>query len=375
MISHELEVVSRRIQDAKTYMDVFGAAPEKMEPSEHVKRTFRRLSRTVHPDSYRKSKDKAVAEEAFAKLGHYHRQAMQAVANGQYGKTVILATVTTKKGIHNILATHATGDLCSTYRTDSQLSSRVAGFCKVAVDAGDNDLVQTEVTALKRLHGPDADPRYTPFVPELLDTFMYATSGSPARAATVTCLLKGFYTLDQVRAAFPTGLDPLHMAWIWRRLLVTLGSVHDLGVIHGAVLPRHVMILPEHHGVVLVDWCYASVADDKTHEPLKAIVNTHKDWYPAEVIAKKPPSPATDLFMAARTMVFLLGGDPITGNLPRSVPKAFRAFFKGCMYEKQALRPQNAWVLLQEFDELLEHMGSPYYPRRFRQFTMPSGVA
>ena len=34
-----------------------------------------------------------------------------------------------------------------------------------------------------------------------------------------------------------------------------------------------------------------------------------------------------------------------------------------------------AWALLAEFDELLQAMGQPYYPRRFRSFVMPSAVA
>ena len=53
------------------------------------------------------------------------------------------------------------------------------------------------------------------------------------------------------------GVDPRDAAWMWRRLLVALGFAHRAGVLHGAVLPEHVLIHPGEHGLVLVDWCYS----------------------------------------------------------------------------------------------------------------------
>ena len=44
------------------------------------------------------------------------------------------------------------------------------------------------------------------------------------------------------RAAYPDGVDPRDVAWMWRRLLVALGLAHRAGVVHGAVLPEHVLI-------------------------------------------------------------------------------------------------------------------------------------
>ncbi len=166
------------------------------------------------------------------------------------------------------------------------------------------------------------------------------------------------------------------MAWMWRRLLFVLGYVHRRGIVHGAVLPAHVMILPAQHGLVLVDWCYSSIASDDSNgnPPIKAIVEAYRGWYPEEVLKKQVPGPATDIAMATRCVVQLMGGDPLTGNLPDRVPVPFRAFFKGCLAVRQAARPDDAWGLLHEFDELLEHLGPPYFPRRFRPFTMPTGV-
>jgi hypothetical protein len=59
--------------------------------------------------------------------------------------------------------------------------------------------------------------------------------------------LTGFRSLAVVRTAFPAGIDPRDAAWIWRRLLDAVGAAHRAGVIHGAVLPEHVMIHPAEH--------------------------------------------------------------------------------------------------------------------------------
>ena len=77
------------------------------------------------------------------------------------------------------------------------------------------------------------------------------------RHANLIGALGGFRSLAEVRSAFPAGLDPRDAAWMWRRLLVAIGAAHRAGVIHGAVLPEHVLIHPAEHGLVLVDWCYS----------------------------------------------------------------------------------------------------------------------
>ena len=78
---------------------------------------------------------------------------------------------------------------------------------------------------------------------------------------------------------------------MWRRLLVGLGWAHRAGVVHGAVLPEHVLIHPAEHGLVLVDWCY-SVAPG---ERIPALVAKHRDGLPAgggrpEAGRRRPPT-------------------------------------------------------------------------------------
>jgi hypothetical protein len=146
-----------------------------------------------------------------------------------------------------------------------------------------------------------------------------------------------------------------------RRLLVALGFAHRAGVVHGAVLPPHVMIHPADHGLVLVDWCYSTCVSG---EPIPAIVERYSDWYPDEVLGSQEPFPASDIFLAARCMTHLMTGRQTAGGA------ALGKFAAGCMPQQPSRRPQDAWQLLRELDDLLERF---YGPRRFRPFTMPGG--
>ncbi|WP_328472467.1 hypothetical protein [Streptomyces sp. NBC_00448] len=149
---------------------------------------------------------------------------------------------------------------------------------------------------------------------------------------------------------------PPDAAWMWRRLLTALGWAHRAGLVHGAVFPEHVLIQPELHGLVLVDWCYATAVG--TDVPV--LIHHHADDYPPEARQHQPASPATDIHLASLCVRRLVG--------PHA-PGPMRAFLRGCTLPGQNSRPQDAWQLLAELDDLLDRL---YGPRIFRPFTMPT---
>jgi hypothetical protein len=156
------------------------------------------------------------------------------------------------------------------------------------------------------------------------------------------------------------------MAWMWRRLLVVLGFAHANRIIHGAVLPQNIWIQPEQHGLMLTNWASAVVDPGYSGERISAIDADHVDWYPEEIFKQKLPIFGLDILFAARCMVDLLGGDPVSGILPVSVPWPIKSFFYGCILPLKRV-PQDAWALKEEFDELLERL---WGERKFHPFRM-----
>jgi len=370
-----LQAIATPVLAASGYVDIFGLPPDAVSPAEHVKKLFRKLQRDLHPDRYVEEASKQLADEAFKKVALLHEDALRAIRMGQYGKPAQLVIMKTPSGSHAITRVVGSGDLSATYWAESKVGVDTrTTFVKVVKDHRNNDLMKTEARALKILHGPDVEQKWRPYVSELVESFVYAEAHKPRRRTNVLTGMPDFISMEDMRPLYPNGVPVVHVVWMWRRVLMSLGFAHDNQVIHGAVLPPHVMILPEHHGVTLVDWCYASIATDSVYPSIVAVPSGYKDWYPEEVLSKQAPSPATDLYLAAKTMIFLFGGDPLTGNMPNVVPFQLRAFFRGCLQLKQTARPQNAWLLLQEFDELLERIGGPFYPRKFRTFVLPTGT-
>ena len=143
---------------------------------------------------------------------------------------------------------------------------------------------------------------------------------------------------------------------MWRRLLVALGTAHRAGVVHGAGLPDHVLIEPDEHGVVLVVWCYAAIGPD---DRVPALVPRYADRYPPEVTGSRRVGPGTDLAMATRCMTGLVGD---------LLPRPLARFAAGCLLEPLSRRPDDAWRLLAELDEVLERC---FGPRAFRPFRLP----
>lgn len=374
-MSNELEAVANSLQQARSYLDVFGdCGGEKKDQQEHVKRIYRRLARTVHPDLYTGEDEKQLAEAAFQALQVHLTAANTAIADGIYGQLPV-TVIRTKHYEHAIGPAVKRGDIAELFKVSSTRNgTSVPSILKLARSPADSDLIEAESRALKRLSAADGDERFYPFFPKLVDSFIYRASKGRNRRGNVLERLDGWYSLSEIRQMYPTGVADLDMIWIWRRLLYCMGYAHRRGLAHGAVLPDHVMIQPEKHGLKLVDWCYSvNLPEDGTPaQPIKAISRDYRAWYPPEVLNREPPSPATDIYMAVKSMVDLIGGDARAKNPVMRTTKGMRAFFRGCTQDRQRFRPQDAWGLLAEFDELLERHGKPYFPRRFREFKIPA---
>lgn len=333
---------AQRVLAASGPEELFGAAVPDGQPSRQARVAFRRLARELHPDHH----DEPDAGRAFAHLTrlwdqHCHRRSGMefTVAGRGYRVTRLLAE----------------GDLANLYLLRSNTDDAEA-VLKLARDAADGDLIEAEAAALTRLD-ERIDPEYAPYLPRLLGTVTHAdTATGSRRAANLLPRLTGFVSLAEVAAAFPDGLDPRDAAWMWRRLLVGLGAAHRAGVVHGAVLPEHVLIHPEQHGLVIVDWCYHAREGGK----VPAMVSRYSHRYPPEIRDGRAAGPGSDIHLATTTMTGLIGA---------RLPDRMRRFARGCTPDGLSARPGDAWSLLSEFDELLHEL---YGPRRFRPFSMPS---
>lgn len=350
------------VQTAGRAVEVFGAlGGGRDEQTAALNRIFRTLVQIAHPDHC--PGDLATATITLQKLQLWRRRALEEIAAGSYGTATAPLTLALRTGTYDLHEPLQAGDYYTLYRCTSPRGDPTRAIrLKLARDTCDNDLLRHEAQVLRHLaHGPAPGRRY---FPQFLEAFLWQDGGA-SRQAVITARPPHLVLLADIRAAYPKGLDPRDAAWMFNRTLEALWFAHQQDRVHGAVLPPNLYVSLEDHGLILDQWAFAVACD----QPLFAVSAAYAAWYPPEVPHRARVMPGTDLFLAARCLVYLLGGDPLSGQLPAGVPEPMCRFIRGCLLGSSAHRPQDAGSLREEFADLLKKL---YGPRKFRPLAMPA---
>lgn len=348
------EELVQRLRHAGTALDVFGPLTPGSEAS--LQRRYHALLHIAHPDH---NGNRAEANEAFRLLQRWYTSALREVAAGTYGEDRVVFT--TGRATYSAVASALRGELCDLYDAEAGGTRLVL---KVVGHPRNNDLVEAEAKALRLIgQALEAQPVRAHF-PTLVDTFTLNVAGASHQVNALQ-YADQFVTLADVIRAYPRGVSPQHAGWIFNRVLAALGSAHDLGLVHGAVVPTHVLVRPRDHNGLLLDWCYSV----STGKPLRALSPAYRGGYPPEVLARQPATPATDLFLAAQTMTRVLGGTAGIESLPGEVPRAMKVLLQACLIPSPHRRYRSAWQVFDDWRELLHRQ---YGPPAFRTFDMPA---
>lgn len=126
--------------------------------------------------------------------------------------------------------------------------------------------------------------------------------------------------------------------WVLRRILEALSFVHASGVVHGSVLPPHILIEGGEHGARLAGFGNAGAPGEK----IGAVHARYRHITPDEVLSVR-----ADLQAAGRTIVHAVGGDPTTGTVDAPAPYA-RAL-RALVQEGGVGGARDAWALREAF--------------------------
>jgi serine/threonine protein kinase len=319
----------KRIEEASSATVLFPPGKD------HAKR-YKTYANLVHPDRVPDPLYCNRANEAFIKLnGFYHSLNRDGNHNSQPFYTGLVG----KWSIQSALAKGDIGDL--------YLTGDPTHVLKIVRDEADNDLVAAEAGVLKHLYNPKRT--YVKYLSRLVDSFQ-----ADDRQVNILEFANNYFSLDSLHKHSPRGINFRHIVWMMNRALSVLGYAHRKGVIHGAVLPEHLLYGGDDtvgvvgHGLKLVDWtCSASPT-----KPIPMIIKERESFYPPEVRQKKV-GPGTDLFMLAKSLLSV-------AETP--IPRRFNGFFEWCITGSLASRPQDAWELQDMWVKLAEQeYGRPHY--------------
>jgi serine/threonine protein kinase len=248
------------------------------------------------------------------------------------------------------------GDIATLYRATGASGAVVI---KLANEPADNPWLQNEADTLRALAGEAK--QYGQHLPVLRDQFRTQDN----RLANVLAPCEG-YDLVALRQRFPQGVEPRHVIWIFRRVLSVLGYVHEQGILHGNIEPAHIIVRPQDHNVWLIDWCYAITRPRETGATFRAL-NAH--YSAPEVAERKAPLPAADLYSLGLTMLYLLGGDPLSQTFPPSVPERLQRFVQFFLKPSAIQRPQEAWKMAHTLETIRAEL---FGPHQFVEFKVDS---
>ncbi len=238
---------------------------------------------------------------------------------------------------------------------------------KILRDPQNSDRLEKEweaVQNLQRSNAPGADG-FTNLIPQPVLHGNISAGIYAGKRASIFRAISGFrHTFADVLQAYPNGIAGRASIWVWRRILEVLAFIHTSGMVHGAVLPSHLLLQDNEHGARLIgfDRC------ETVGAPLQNISPRYAAYYPKDRHLKLHPQ--LDLVMSARCIAALLGGDVATGRLPSDVPNLLAEVIQRVAQAEHPDRPtENAWAIRGEIGQLSRKI---YGPPQFVPIKMPS---
>jgi serine/threonine protein kinase len=248
---------------------------------------------------------------------------------------------------------YKSGDLCDTYK--GLLDGKLV-LVKVSTDNA--DLVKNEAATLRKLYTKEDIKSFKKYLPNLIDSIKVN-----GKLANVFEFDQGSYTLEEVIAKYPNGLDGRTVAWMWRRMLEAVSWAHSSKQVHGCIIPSNILIQPATRGLILLDWCY-SVPMGST---AKAYVESSKDFFPPELFKKLPLDGGADLYMIAKCVQALFNGVSPHKGWPWEAPKLMTGVADGCLLASPRNRSVDTWAV---YDTLQKNLEKIYGKPKFIPFEM-----
>jgi serine/threonine protein kinase len=368
VVSVELELTRSNLKSANRPEDVFGTlVGDSDEQMRKAKNIYRRLAKLTHEDLYPVSV-KPIARESFVILNGLWEQAQNKIKNNTYGNHAVGTSTKIAYQPREIKLRNKTliledilaqGSFSTVYKANYEgIDPREFVVVKIARTPQDNELLEHEMETLNIFQLKDSNPDMEEFLSvqrmyaskPLTSFYISGENGTKHRAIILSSPNFRSFTLETLRKEkFPDGLLPVDVWWIFRRLLLTLWMAHLKDTVHGAVTPEHVLVYPDDHGLELLDWTCSC----KIGKKVVAYNPAYRQFYAPEIFAKKPVSPATDIYMAGATAIYMLGGDHTKDFIPTSIPASIIALLRKCVQKDMNKRPQDAEKFHGEFGKAL----------------------
>lgn len=337
---------------AHTFPQVFGEImPGDMDDmKKRLRRTFAALAHHMHPDKV--SADlKPSATEAIQLLTRLRDDANKALENGTYNKpftplSVEITELVSAKKVYFVPDSPAwTGDYSGVY-VATQKGDGAKVRIKIAKKPTFNGILEHEERVVRKLM-----ENHVPFVDPVIDSFLIA-DGSKRLRATVYPFREEMLSLAEIRTRMDGPLDARDAAWIWRRVAGQVLAAKQGGFVHGAITPDHVLVHPVSHSARHIGWAQAT-------KPNTCVMRPNLEWCAPEMLADEPVNIRCDIYMAGKTMLYLVE--------KRFLPDNIKAVLLWATDDDPSERPHSGRL----FMDVLTSEIRKEWGRQYRQLRLP----
>ncbi len=262
----------------------------------------------------------------------------------------------------------AAGQTCDVYAGRRARWPTELVVLKVLRDKRDAGLLENEWDVVKLLYesnSPGADT-FSNLIPQPVLHGTITGGSFIGQKANIFRWPSGFYhTFEDVIKAYPQGIPPRASIWVWRRILEILSFIHASNLVHGAVIPSHLLVQENDHGVRLIGYSRAG----KKGKQLAPMKTGDDSFYPEESQMKMELSNPLDIVMSARCIIAILGGNPSDATMPGSVPERLADIIRRtALAGSDDPACQNAWAIREELGHIADEI---FGPPRFIPIIMP----
>ncbi|MCB0323514.1 MAG: serine/threonine protein kinase, partial [Bdellovibrionales bacterium] len=367
----DLEPVYLRILQATHPEDIFGCEDIVLPVDTllaYLEREYERLRSVVRPEAYANPADREAAAEALTLLERQYEEGRRRIREMTYGIVAFGTAPPTKLTRSFTIGPRrfyvgpklGEGARSTLYQGFLEENGILLGevVLKLATTRAANPSMLRERRLLDILHSTDVPQwRHLPYPLERFE--------AGARLGIAYRKIKGFpLTAVRQHPEHRRGVDQRHMIWMLDRLLSVLGYVHAKGVVHGTLVPEHLVVQPAVHNV-----CIAGGWGSAVHEPAcsgERIAEHFEAFSAPEVRTGGRIGPWSDLYSLGKVMIWLVGGDPVENRIPATVEQDLQAFLLDLVEERVERRPSDAWELFHLQNELKDSL----WPRKFLPFNM-----
>ncbi len=338
------EKIARFSQPEELFGDLGSTTSRQLDQLEV---SFRSLMQLYHPDFYTRQPSELYYVTEIAKyINGFHLQAISKIKVGSYGCDY-QGMIQTSRHDYFVTDLLVEGSLADIYRAFYQDSSDSAQprrdvIIKIIADPARNSLVERE-TAFYQTIAHFCFPSY-------IESFRTLQG----KKGIVLSFIPGSYDLIELLRIYQKqvqapGLPQEHLFWILDRFLSALGFMHQQGILHGNIQPDNLMIQPENHNGLLIDFLHCRI-----HSSPEDVFDVLNPAYCApEVLTRRfKPHPVSDIYALGICMIELLGGR--NGRLEESIDlhPSLKSLLQKMVMPDPAKRADDAWALAAELKKL-----------------------